>query len=86
MDYEDETLWFHTRTGAMHLLKPNEPIDRDEFIRYWFLVPESFDERTYTDHIRAVLLQLNRKFSAKTAFTIFTTTACNARSIRDAYI
>lgn len=76
---EDGTLYFHTRTGAMYLRRPDEPEDRDELIRHWFLVPASFDERNYTDQIRTVLLELNRRSPDKTKFTIFTTTDCNAR-------
>ena len=73
------TLYFHTLTGEMVLLRTGEPVDPDELIAHWFMVPQAFDENRYTDQIREVLLLVNRRTSAKTSFTIFTTTDCNAR-------
>ncbi len=78
---EDGTLYYHTLTGELLLLEPNEQIgdNREELIRSRFLVPESHNELQYTLQVRRILTLLHTRKRAVTNFTILPTTDCNAR-------
>ena len=75
------TLLYHTLTGVLYLLAPNETIDanREELIRNRILVPSGVDEYRHARDIWEILKLLSPQKKNKTAFTIFTTTDCNAR-------
>ena len=75
------TLAYHTLTGALVLLRQGEDweSERDALIENRFLVPEDADERVYADQLSSIALMLGRKGEGRTAFTILTTTDCNAR-------
>ena len=78
---EEGILLYHTLTGELLLLADEEELRRreDDLISDWFLVPESYDENRYADEIRTIYRMLRPHGSAKTTFTILTTTDCNAR-------
>ena len=78
---EEGILLYHTLTGELLLLADEEELKRreDDLISDWFLVPESYDENRYADEIRTIYRMLRPHGSAKTTFTILTTTDCNAR-------
>ena len=81
---EEGVLCYHTLTGALLLLSPEEAAEpkvalRRELIRRRFLVPTDFDEAGYARQIRHVAELMAPRKSGITSFTIFTTTDCNAR-------
>jgi len=78
---EDGTLLYHTLTGALYLLESNETAEdhKEELIRARYYVPEDFDEIKYARDVRNVAAMLRPKPKHRTAFTILTTTDCNAR-------
>lgn len=49
-----------------------------ELIEYYFLVPVDFDEYTYVQNLRRILLRIG-SYKGISQFTIFTTTNCDAR-------
>lgn len=80
-DCEDGTLLYHSLTGAM-FLQPRKDLtekERSELARNWFLVPEDFDEHAFADKARKIVRMVRHSGSAKTDFSIITTTDCNAR-------
>ena len=83
---EEGALWYHTLTRELLLLSPEEEQRaqtdealRRELIERRFLVPEAFDEYAYARQFRQVLKLLTKPKKEVTAFTVFTTTDCNAR-------
>ena len=78
---EDGTLLFHTLTGMLLLMEPDEDeqMNRTFLLRNWFLVPDTFDEQKQTKDLRALLQTIQVKPNQITGFTILTTTDCNAR-------
>ena len=78
---KDGTLLYHTMTGELLLLAPDETEEqnRDALIRGWFLVPKDFDENRHVRDVREILSLLHAKKGFRDNFTIFTTTDCNAR-------
>ncbi len=83
---EDGLLLYHTLTGELLLLSPEEEKRTDtdealrrELIQRRFLVPVGFDEWTYTQQFRRITQLMAPPKQGITAFTIFTTTDCNAR-------
>ena len=80
-DCEDGTLLYHSLTGAMYL-QPRKELtedERSELARNWFLVPEDFDEHAFADKAKKIIRMVRYSGSAKTDFSIITTTDCNAR-------
>ena len=74
------TLLYQTLTGELILLESGEDAAcREELIRRRFLVPESFDEKTYADQVRTVLRLTQPQKADFSSFLIFTTLDCNAR-------
>lgn len=57
----------------------NNGTDRLELIRRWFLVEEGFNEFEYANQIKKLFRLLNTRKNGISNYTIFTTTACNAR-------
>ena len=81
IEHEDGMLLYHMLTGSLILLSRDESMEdcRDELIRDWFLVPEDFSEKQFSDDIHRILKMMQPAVSARTDFTILTTTDCNAR-------
>lgn len=84
----DGTLLYHTLTGELILLSPEEGdlgalgennALRQELIKKRFLVPQEFDEIKYSDDIHRLAQMLAPQKKIKDNFVVFTTTDCNAR-------
>lgn len=82
-EIEDGTLLYNSLTGELLLLENGESTEDEaikaELIKKWFYVPENFDECKYSEQIRTIAEMLAPRSDALTAFTVFTTTDCNAR-------
>ena len=82
-DTADGRLFFHTLTGTMLLLSPeedpNDPALRETLAHEWFLVPDAFDEIKTVDTLRETVALMAPREKHVTSFTILTTTDCNAR-------
>lgn len=79
---EDGILLFNLMTREMVLLTEEEysrVTELEELRQRWFVVPEQLDEQECMDFVRLVLQSRNNKKKAIVAYTIFTTTDCNAR-------
>ena len=83
---EQGILLYHSMTGELLLLSKDEreaissdPILREELAEKWFLVPNEFSEKQFTDEIREALKFMKSPSKDVTVFTIFPTTDCNAR-------
>lgn len=78
---EDGSLLYSTLTGELILLEEQD--SPEEYVRKLvekrFLVPSDHDEHAQAQQIKQLLSYLQPPSPAKTSFTIFTTTACNAR-------
>lgn len=82
----DGLLAYHTLMCELVLLDANDDNfinysdgTREELVARWFLVGESFDERTQADQVRKVF-ELYHPFDSRiTHYTVLTTTGCNAR-------
>lgn len=79
-------LLFHTMTKAMVWLSHEEaelldshPESMIGLAESWFLVPETHDDRLLSRQMRRVGQMLAKPVKGITTYTIFTTTACNAR-------
>ena len=81
VECEEGTLLFHTLTGELLLIGKNEKEEtiREQLVRRWFLVPDSFDECEQSDTVHRLAALLNPFEKNKNTFTILTTTDCNAR-------
>ncbi len=78
---QEGVLLFNMLTREMVLLTPEEYANATEldYLRQrWFVVPEQLDEKECMDFVRLVL-KSNNKGKEIIAYTIFTTTDCNAR-------
>ena len=83
---EAGALLYHTMTGELLLLSSEEagqaegegPL-RQRLIEHRYLVPAVFDEYEYARQFRKVGELMTKKRKEITAFTVFTTTDCNAR-------
>ncbi len=75
-------LFYHLVTKELIFLEgdpENQPEEtRRTLLKKWFLVPEDFDEYTWFDQIRGLLLLIRRP-GDRHRYTIMTTTDCNAR-------
>lgn len=81
---DEGTLLYHTLTGMLILLDKEDVPEavREELIKNWFLVPESFNDAAFADQCAGILRLLQNKPNEKKgikSFTILTTTDCNAR-------
>ena len=78
---DEGTLLFHTLTGELLLQSQseNEEENREQLVKSWFLVPESFNECEQADTVFRIAAMLNPFHENKTKFTVLTTTDCNAR-------
>ena len=83
-------LFNHTLTGELLLLSREEaalleelpgpvPPALEELAPRWFLRPENADDMVLADQVRQIAEHLAKEKTALTRYTIFTTTACNAR-------
>lgn len=83
-------LLYHTLTGEMLLLTRGEAAQLDALpgpvpeglaalVAGWFLRPVGADDRALADQTREIAARFAKKETAITAYTIFTTTGCNAR-------
>ncbi len=78
---EGGTLLYNTLTGALFLLEENETIEDyfSEFVKEGFYIPVMSDEQKLADDVLNVAKVIQTKKKVKDAFTILTTTDCNAR-------
>lgn len=79
---EDGVLLYHTLTCCLVLLTQEEyeHIDEhQELIDLWFLVPQNHDDRKLCHQIRQMAGLFKPSAKHITAYTILTTTGCNAR-------
>ncbi len=78
---DDGTLYYHTLNGMLVLFENGETSEDHlvELVKYRFFVPVSLDERKHALEYRRILSMLIQKTQNRTAFTILTTTDCNAR-------
>jgi radical SAM protein with 4Fe4S-binding SPASM domain len=79
-------LLYHTLTKSMLLLSPEEaelyrsrPETLPQLIGKWFLVPTAHDDRLLSRQVRDVVRLTKEEKKGITAYTILTTTDCNAR-------
>lgn len=83
-------LFYHALTGELLLLSREEaalleqlpgpvPPALEELAPRWFLRPENADDMALADQVRQIGSRLAKEKTALTRYTIFTTTACNAR-------
>lgn len=82
MPVEDGMLVFNMLTRELVLLNDNEYdrfVENDYLKEHWFVVPEATKEKEYADLVKWVLSSHQSKSKDITAYTIFTTTDCNAR-------
>lgn len=90
VEVEEGTLIYNGLSGAMVMIKPVElmnietedPCDYVDFlINNWFLVPEKYDEEAILKFIKEVKCNFitDTYLDHPEHFTIFTTSACNAR-------
>ena len=75
---EEGDLLYQTLTGEVLLLAQDEIPDEDVLIAHWILVPTDYDEGEHLQSVRKILRMMTKKRGV-TAFTILTTTDCNAR-------
>lgn len=52
--------------------------EKTDLVRGWYLVPHGFDVKTISHQIRQRMIRAQTAPMAKTGYTIFTTTGCNA--------
>lgn len=81
-EVEGKVLLYNSITHELILLTPDE--DRDvlasgELYEKWFVVPEDFNEREFSDQLRDLARMVKRKTEGIDNYTIFTTMDCNAR-------
>lgn len=75
-------LLFNLLTREMILLSEeewNKRLDNKYLKEHWFVVPESCKDKEYADLVRWIVSNKQKKNKNITAYTIFTTTDCNAR-------
>ena len=83
-------LLYHTLTGELLLLSAEEAAELEglpglvppalaSLVPRWFLRPALADDMALADQTREITKRLVKKETALTGYTIFTTTACNAR-------
>ena len=79
---DDGVLLFNLLTReVVHLSKEEYThITELDYLRdHWFLVPKDANEKEYTDLVKWVLTNKQKKSKNITGYTIFPTTDCNAR-------
>lgn len=79
---DDGVLLYHTLTCCMVLLTHEEYSKltmQQELIDNWFLVPEGHDDRKLCEQIRKTAQLFKPAAKTISAYTILTTTGCNAR-------
>ncbi|MBQ9142707.1 MAG: radical SAM protein [Lachnospiraceae bacterium] len=79
---EEGILLFQVLTRELLLLSKEEfakATDSEYMREHWCVVEQACQEREYTDLVRWVFQNMQRKESEITAYTILTTTDCNAR-------
>lgn len=79
---KEGTLLFNTLTRELVLLTPEEYAelyDLEYLKEHWFLVPQDLNEKEIVDLAKLFYANQQKKSKDITAYTIFTTTDCNAR-------
>lgn len=79
---DDGVLLHHTLTKELLFLTQQEYehfLELDYLRERWFVVPEDTKDKEYADLVKWVLTTRQKKGKEITAYTIFTTTDCNAR-------
>lgn len=82
VETEDGTLLFNLLTRELVLLDAREATDMlslEELRRRWFVVPEDMNERELVEMVRWIRRSMRKPSGGTSGYTIFTTTACNAR-------
>ena len=72
-------LLFHGEAEQLARLPGPVPPALAGLVPRWFLMPEDADDMALADQVRDIVRRLRREDGALTEYTIFTTTACNAR-------
>ncbi len=90
VEQPEGVLLYHTLTGELLLLSREEAALLEELLSpvppaleamgpKWFLRPVEADDMALADQVRQIAERFKKKEPALTKYTIFTTTACNAR-------
>ena len=90
IEQPEGVLLYHTLTGELILLTHVEagqlkelsgpvPLALEELVHRWFLRPQGADDMALADQVRQIAEHFKKKKTALTRYSIFTTTACNAR-------
>lgn len=81
-EVEGKVLLYNSITRELLLLTPDEEagmLASAELYEKWFVVPDDFNEREFTDQLRGLARMVKRRTEGIDNYTIFTTMDCNAR-------